>query len=80
MQLVDNSTKIITTTGKVFEHPKEIPTGQEYVIHFLFMKSNQKQRKVFVCCKVESELRVGQFNFGEKYHAYFDRKQHIHQS
>lgn len=25
MKLVDNSTKMITTAGKVFEYPKEIP-------------------------------------------------------
>ena len=66
MKLVDNSTKMITTIGKVFEHPQGIPSGQGYVTHFPFMNSIQKQRKVFVCCNVELELRVGKFKYGEK--------------
>lgn len=33
-KLVDNSTKMITTAGKVFEHPKNIPPGQKFVTHF----------------------------------------------
>ena len=55
-----------TTADKVFEHPKDIPSGQEYVRHFPFMNSIQKERKVFVCCKIESELRVGKFKYGDK--------------
>ena len=66
MKLENNSTKTITTAGKVFEHPKDIPSRQECGRHFSFTNSIQKQRKVFVCCKIESELRVGKFKYGDK--------------
>ena len=66
MKHVDNSTKMITTAGKVFEHPKEILSVQEHITHFPLMNSLQNQCKVFVCYKVEPELRVGKFKFGEK--------------
>ena len=66
MQLIDNSTKTIITTGHVFEHPKEFPSGQEYVSHFPFKNSIQKQRNMFVCCKIESEIRVRKFKYGGK--------------
>ena len=66
MKLVDNSTKMITTVGKLFEYPKEISSGQEYVTYFPFTNNIQKQRKVFVYCKIESELRVGKFKYGDK--------------
>ena len=65
MKPVDNSTKIITTAGKAFKHPKETPSGQKYVTHFPFMNRIQKQRNIFVCCNLESELRVGKFKYGE---------------
>ena len=54
---------MITTAGKVFEHFKETPSGQEYITHFPFMNSIQKQRKVFVCFKIESELKIGKFKY-----------------
>ena len=66
IKLVDTSTKMIITTGKAFEHPKEIPSGKVYVTHFPFMSSIQKQRKGFICYKIESELRLGKFKYGDK--------------
>ena len=39
MKLLDKSTNTITTAGKVFEQPKEIPLDQEYVTHLPFMNS-----------------------------------------
>ena len=65
MKPVDNSTKMITIAGKVFEHPKEMLSVQEYITHFPLMNSLQKQCKVFVCYKVEPALRVRRFQFGE---------------
>ena len=56
MELVDNSTKIITTADKVLEHPKKTPSGQEYGTHLPFLNSIQKQHNVFVYYKVELEL------------------------
>ena len=66
IKLVDNSTKMITTAGKVFEHPQQIPSVQDYVTHSPFTDSIQKQRKVFINCKLESKIRVSNFKYEDK--------------
>ena len=34
MKLLDSSLKIITQDGRIIEHPKKFPTGNEYKKHF----------------------------------------------
>ena len=44
-KLVNNTIKMITTAGKVFGHPKEIPSGQKYVTHFPFINCIQNSAR-----------------------------------
>ena len=66
MKLVDNTTVMITLSGTTFEHPKEFPPLQDYINAFPSGNQIQKQHKIFVCCQVESSIRMGEFRYDEK--------------
>ena len=74
-KLVNNSTKMITTTGNVFEHPKRIPLGQEYVSHFQFMNIIQKKAQGLRLLQNRTEVKSRKVQiWRQKHHAYLDRK------
>ena len=66
MKFVNNTTLRITSSGKRFEHPKEFPSEQDYVKIFTLENQLQKQRKIFVCCQIESSIRMGEFKYGDE--------------
>ena len=66
MKMMDNTTKIITKKGTVFDHPDSFPEGQAYLEHFPSINEVQRQRKVFVRCQVESSIMMSKFKFGEQ--------------
>ena len=61
MKLVDNTTVMITTLGTRFEHPNVFASGQDSVKKFPTETQFQKQHKIFVCCQVESLIRMSEF-------------------
>ena len=63
-------TKLITNDGTVFDSSFHFPEGPDYVAHFPATNRIQQQRKVFVCCKVESSICLSHFKYGEKNHIY----------
>ena len=56
MKLVDNTTVMITNSGTRLEHPKDFLSGQDYLNVFPSENHIQKQRKIFVCCQMESSI------------------------
>ena len=66
MKLVDNTTVMITNSGTRLEHPKDFLSGQDYLKLFPSENHIQKQRKIFVCCQMESSIRMNEFKYGDK--------------
>ena len=64
MLMIDPTTKMINNDGKVYTHPKELPTGTEYTNTFTEAIVNNKKFntvKTYVCCKIETALHYKKF-------------------
>ena len=69
MKLLDSSLKIITQDGRIIEHPKDFPTGNEYKKHFPNTTEELdrfKSKKIFTRHKIESSLKLNQFKHGDE--------------
>ena len=67
MKILDPSLNIITQTGKIYEHPKEFPTGNEY--NFFPNTTEELDRfksKIFSRHKIEFALKLNQFKYGDE--------------
>ena len=61
MKLKDNTTVMIITSGKRFEHPKIFLSGQDYVKAFHSKKTTPKATKDRRLFEVVSSIRIDEF-------------------
>ena len=69
MKILDPSLKLITQAGKIYEDPKDIPTGNEHKTNFPNTTEELdrfKSKKTFSWHKIESVLKLNQFKHGDE--------------
>lgn len=65
MEMMNNTTKIITNKGIMFEHLGFILEGQDYLLHLPSPKE-LKTRNVFIYCQAEFSIRIRKFKYDKK--------------
>ena len=65
MKKFNSNIKMITSKGKVSEHPKELPSGIEYAKNFPRKTRTKKITKIYPCYNIESSAKMNQFKHGE---------------
>lgn len=65
VKVMDTTTRLIINDGKVFNHSNEFSTCPDYVNNCLVHNQVQQQRKVFMCCKIDSSIRMSHFKYGQ---------------